>query len=223
MSSHRWPSSSPSYCCPTSSPPPPPAKATPRRLSRLIGPVQRESERAWVSCQTRRIDTRAGTVCGYCQADEHTHLRCGSRLALRCLCACGSCAVRFRGVLGSLLPHLVLALLLLRVRRRLLLALRRLSLLLALFSSHPCVQFRAGPRTPRLARRRPAAAQVENTGRVPPQKPGPRYRTYLHILRLFSSLNSPVNITLGDFFANSAALCTPPRTRGGRAPWVGAA
>ena len=144
VSSHRWPSSSPSYCCPTSSPPPPPAKATPRRLSRLIGPVQRE--RAWVSCQTRRIDTRAGTVCGYCQAGEHTHLRCGSRLALRCLCACGSCAVRFRGVLGSLLPHLVLALLLLRVRRRLLLALRLLGLRLGFFTTH-----RDG-RVPRVAK-----------------------------------------------------------------------
>jgi hypothetical protein len=65
-----------------------------------------------------------------------TYLRCGSRLALRSLCARGGGGDRFRGVLGALLPPFVLALLLLAVRRRLLLALRRLGLLLALLSSH---------------------------------------------------------------------------------------
>ena len=73
---------------------------------------------------------------GRCHACERTYLRCGSRLALRSFCARGGGGVRFRAVLGALLPHFVLALLLLAVRRRLLLALRRLGLLLALLSSH---------------------------------------------------------------------------------------
>ena len=130
VSSRRSSSSSPSCCyCPTRSPPPPPAEATPRRLRRGQEVSFCVSALPNKACNTRRQR-------GRCHAGERTYLRCGSRLALRSLCARGGGRVRFRAVLGALLPHFVLALLLLAVRRRLLLALRRLGLLLALLSSH---------------------------------------------------------------------------------------